>query len=65
MLKRFVAECEEQPDAAWLARFNAGRGEAERWYRGEGRAAQASLWQATGSKVVSILFLYLKCEHDR
>ena len=39
MLKRFVAEREERPDAAWLARFTAGRDEAERWYRGEGRAA--------------------------
>jgi hypothetical protein len=39
MLKRFVAEREELPGAAWLARFNAGRLEAERWYQGEGRAS--------------------------
>ena len=32
MFKRFVAEREDQPGAAWLARFVAGRDEAERWY---------------------------------
>jgi predicted choloylglycine hydrolase len=39
MLKRFVAAREDRPGADWLARFTAGRTEAERWYRGEGRAA--------------------------
>ena len=39
MLKRFVAEREDQPGAAWLERFHAGRGEAERWYLGEHHAA--------------------------
>jgi predicted choloylglycine hydrolase len=39
MLKRFVFAREDQPGADWLARFAAGRAEAERWYRGEGRAA--------------------------
>jgi len=38
MLKRFVAAREDQPDQAWLARFNAGRVEAEQWYKGHGRA---------------------------
>lgn len=36
MLKHFVAACEEQPGAAWLARFHADREATERWYRGEG-----------------------------
>lgn len=39
MLKRFVAVREDRPAADWLNRFRAGRGEAERWYLGEGRAA--------------------------
>ena len=39
MLKRFVAAREDRPDKAWLARFVAGRDEAERWYLGEGLAA--------------------------
>ena len=39
MLKRFVFACEDRPDVAWLARFVAGRDEAERWYLGKGRAA--------------------------
>lgn len=34
--KRFVAEREDRPGAAWLARFAAGRAETERWYRGSG-----------------------------
>jgi predicted choloylglycine hydrolase len=38
MLKRFVFAREERPDTAWLARFAAGRNEAERWYLGQGRA---------------------------
>ena len=38
MLKRFVFEREDQPGEAWLARFLAGRDEAERWYRGQGLA---------------------------
>lgn len=37
MLKRFVTLREDQPGAAWLARFAAGREEAGRWYRGHGR----------------------------
>ena len=39
MLKRFVFAREDRPDGAWLARFAAGRDEAERWYLGEGRTA--------------------------
>jgi predicted choloylglycine hydrolase len=38
VLKRFVAAREDQPDAAWLARFIAGRDEAARWYLGNGLA---------------------------
>ena len=38
MLKRFVFEREDRPDAAWAARFAAGRDEAARWYQGGGRA---------------------------
>src|SRR5436190_8677295 len=37
MLKRFVFAREDRPGEAWLARFAAGRDEAERWYLGEGR----------------------------
>jgi predicted choloylglycine hydrolase len=36
VLKRFVFEREDRPGSAWLARFSAGRAEAERWYLGEG-----------------------------
>ncbi len=36
MLKRFVFVREERPGQPWLARFIAGRGEAERWYLGDG-----------------------------
>ncbi len=36
MKKRFVFAREPEPGADWLARFNTGREEAERWYRGEG-----------------------------
>jgi predicted choloylglycine hydrolase len=36
MLKHFVADREDIPGAAWLARFQAGRDETERWYRGDG-----------------------------
>ncbi len=39
MQKRFVALREDRPGAAWLGRFRSGRGEAERWYLGEGRGA--------------------------
>lgn len=42
MLKRFVAEREDRPGAAWLARFRAGREEAERWYAGQGRTEPPS-----------------------
>jgi predicted choloylglycine hydrolase len=38
MLKHFVFEREDRPGEAWLARFAAGRDEAERWYRGQGLA---------------------------
>ena len=34
MEKTFVAEREERPGAAWLTRFQAGRDETTRWYRG-------------------------------
>jgi predicted choloylglycine hydrolase len=42
MQKRFVFAREDRPDRAWLARFAAGREEAERWYLGEGRAQAPS-----------------------
>jgi predicted choloylglycine hydrolase len=42
MLKRFIAAREDRPDGAWLARFAAGRDEAECWYQGEGRVAAPS-----------------------
>jgi len=38
MLKRFIAARENRPDRDWLARFAAGRSEAERWYLGDGLA---------------------------
>src|SRR3954453_7415175 len=37
MRKRFVARREDVPGSDWLARFVAGRAEAEAWYRGTGR----------------------------
>jgi predicted choloylglycine hydrolase len=40
--KRFVFAREDQPGGAWLARFAAGRQEAERWYLGEGRGEPPS-----------------------
>lgn len=36
MEKTFVAEREDRPGMAWLARFQAGREEAARWYLGQG-----------------------------
>lgn len=39
MEKTFVAGREDRPGAAWLARFQAGRDEAARWYRGVGLSA--------------------------
>lgn len=39
MQKRFVAIREDTPGSDWLARFVAGRAEAEAWYRGTGREA--------------------------
>ena len=39
MQKRFVAIREDRPGSDWLARFVAGRAEAEAWYRGTGRGA--------------------------
>ena len=39
MLKRFIFAREDQPDKEWLARFVAGREEAERWYLGKGRTS--------------------------
>jgi predicted choloylglycine hydrolase len=41
MKKRYVFAREERPDAAWRARFAAGRPEAESWYR-QGRADPSS-----------------------
>ena len=38
MFKRFVAACEDESGIEWLKRFVAGRGEAERWYLGNGLA---------------------------
>ena len=38
MLKRFVFAREDRASADWLERFDAGRAEAERWYRGLDRA---------------------------
>ncbi len=43
MRKRFIAVREDQPGSAWLARFIAGRDEAERWYRGRGSSAPPSV----------------------
>ncbi|MBN9264084.1 MAG: peptidase C45, partial [Hyphomicrobium sp.] len=42
MLKRFTFLREDQPGAAWLSRFIAGREEAERWYLGKGRTPPSS-----------------------
>jgi predicted choloylglycine hydrolase len=39
MLKRFAFAREDRSEGAWLARFTAGREEAERWYLGQNRAA--------------------------
>jgi predicted choloylglycine hydrolase len=35
LFKRFVFAREDRPGDAWLARFTAGRGEAEQWYLGQ------------------------------
>jgi predicted choloylglycine hydrolase len=39
MQKRFAFIQEDRPGTDWLARFGAGRAEAEAWYQGTGRAA--------------------------
>jgi predicted choloylglycine hydrolase len=47
MQKRFVAIREDTPGSDWLARFVAGRAEAEAWYRGTGRGAPATIAECT------------------
>jgi predicted choloylglycine hydrolase len=42
MLKTFFARREDRPGEAWLSRFEAGREDAERWYRGQGLAEPPS-----------------------
>ena len=42
MQKSFVFAREDRPSDDWFARFQAGRAEAERWYRGDGRKAPPS-----------------------
>lgn len=42
VLKRFTFAREDQPGEAWLARFIAGRDEAERWYLGQNLAAPSA-----------------------
>jgi len=42
MQKHFVVAQEERPGDAWLERFNAGREDAERWYRGTDRTTPPS-----------------------
>ena len=49
MFKRFVAEREDQPGAAWLARFAAGREETERWYLGKGLADPPTTAECRGA----------------
>jgi hypothetical protein len=39
MRERFVFKRVDRPDNAWLARFIAGRAEAEQWHLGRDRAA--------------------------
>ena len=39
MLKRYDFAREDEPGAVWLARFQAGRAQAEAWYLGAGDAA--------------------------
>ena len=55
VLKRYVAEAEERPGAAWLSRFHAGREEAERWYRGERPAAMGEPQGGDRSQAVGAL----------
>ena len=45
MQKRFVFLREDRPSSDWLARFAAGRAEAEAWYRGTGRGAPPTATQ--------------------
>lgn len=45
MLKRFVFAREERPGEAWLARFTAGRTEAEAWYLGDGSEPPPSAYE--------------------
>ena len=47
MQKRFVAIREDTPGNDWLARFIAGRAEAEAWYRGTGRQAPPTAAECT------------------
>jgi predicted choloylglycine hydrolase len=47
MQKRFVAIREDTPGPDWLARFVAGRAEAEAWYRGTGRGAPPTAAECT------------------
>jgi predicted choloylglycine hydrolase len=47
MQKRFIAIREDTPGNDWLARFVAGRAEAEAWYRGTGREAPPTAAECT------------------
>lgn len=61
MQKRFVALREDRPGLAWLTRFNSGREEAERWYRGQGReppSASAECRTALGRHMPELLTSY-------
>ena len=48
--KRFVAIREDVPGDDWLARFVAGRAEAEAWYLG-GRARALSAPECAGRRI--------------
>lgn len=63
MKKRFVFARELKPAADWLARFNKGRAETERWYRGEGLAdppSAAACRAALTQHMPELLALYDK-----
>ena len=62
MKKRYVFAREDRPDAAWRARFAAGRAEAESWYR-QGRADPPSA--ATCRTALARHMPELLAEYDR
>jgi len=63
MNKTFMFDREVRPGSAWCDRFVAGRGEAARWYQGQGRGAPPSA--ADCRRALAMHMPELLAEYDR